>query len=158
VTEAFTAIGPAWAWIIGGLLVAACELLAPGAFLIWVGLAAIATGAILAVLTLPWEVQLILFGVLAGVGVLVGRRLARNPPTGLNRRGHSLVGQEFTLDSPVAQGVGRLRLGDTSWRIVGPDMPAGARVRVIALDGVTLEVAPANHAEDMAPVSLAAPP
>ena len=137
-------IGPAWAWVIGGLVVAACELLAPGAFLIWIGLAAIATGIVLALVVLPWEVQLILFALLAGASVLLGRRVAWNPRSALNQRGHSLIGQEFVLEQPVADGVGRLRTGDTSWRIIGPDMPVGTRIRVMALDGTTLEVRPSR--------------
>ena len=133
--------GAAWVWIIGGLLVAACELVVPGAFLIWIGLAAIATGIIAAAVALPWEINLLVFAGLAILAVLAGRRTMRFAPTDLNRRGHSLVGREFMIDRPIQDGVGRLALGDTTWRIAGPDCPAGSHIRVTGLDGTTLLVA-----------------
>jgi inner membrane protein len=135
---------PAWIWIVAGLLLAGCELLAPGAFLFWVGLAAIATGLALSAVPMAWEFQVLAFAVLAGVSVLIGRRVARSPVPNLNRRGHSLVGQCFTLEAPITSGVGRLQLGDTSWRIAGPNLPAGASIRVLALDGSTLVIGPAE--------------
>ncbi len=139
-TTLLSDIGAAWVWVIGGLAVAACELLAPGAFLIWIGLAAVVTGLLLAIVMLSWEVQLLAFAALATISVLIGRRLGLLAPNALNRRGHDLVGRLFFLDAPIAGGAGRLILGDTSWRITGPDLPAGARVRVIRLVGATLEV------------------
>jgi membrane protein implicated in regulation of membrane protease activity len=49
----------------------------------------------------------------------------------------------ITLDAPILAGRGRVRLGDGSWTVVGPDMVAGARVRVAAVDGTELRVEPA---------------
>ena len=134
-------LGSAWVWIIGGLLISACELLVPGAFLIWIGLAALVTGLIAAMAVLPWEVELLVFAALAVIAVLAGRRTMRFAPTDLNRRGHSLVGRDFTLDQPIQAGIGRLALGDTTWRIAGPDCPIGSRIRITGLDGTTLLVA-----------------
>jgi len=58
----------------------------------------------------------------------------------LNRRGQSLVGHIFTLDSPIEAGCGRIRVGDSFWRIVGPDAAAGTNVRVVRIEGATLVV------------------
>ena len=35
------------------------------------------------------------------------------------------------------------RIGLKTWRAEGPDLPAGARVRVVAIRGMTLQVVPA---------------
>lgn len=132
------AISSPWLWIIAGLGLAACELVAPGVFLIWLGLAAVLTGIVVAVVGLAWQIQALVFAGFAVLAVLAGRRVMRHPISDLNRRGHSLVGREFVLETPIAAGLGRLQLGDTSWRVTGPDLPVGARIRVIALDGTTL--------------------
>jgi membrane protein implicated in regulation of membrane protease activity len=46
----------------------------------------------------------------------------------------------FTLDQPISGGEGRVRVGDSFWRVTGADAPAGAAVRVVRLDGATLVV------------------
>ena len=129
-----------WLWIVGGLVLAGCELIAPGVFLIWLGLAAIGTGLVVTLLAVSWQVQVMLFAALAVLAVLLGRRMSGGVGPDLNRRGHDLVGRSFVLDEPVTGGVGRLRLGDTTWRLAGPDLPAGSAVRIVALDGSTLQV------------------
>ncbi|MCW6511072.1 NfeD family protein [Lichenifustis flavocetrariae] len=135
-------IGASWCWIIAGLGLAIGEVIAPGIFLIWLGLACLATGLVVAATAPSWPVQVIVFALLAPVAALLGRRLMRNPPPTLNRRGHDLVGREVVLDTPIHNGVGRLPQGDTSWRLVGPDLAAGTRVRIVRMDGVTLVVEP----------------
>ncbi|MBE7219648.1 MAG: NfeD family protein [Caulobacteraceae bacterium] len=133
-------LDPAWTWAVAGLALAVAEALIPGLFLIWFGLAALVTAMILAILPLAWPVQLLAFALLALMSAGLGRRLTRQDRSDLNRRGHDLVGRTFTLETPIAGGSGRWRQGDTSWRIVGPDLAAGARVRVVRLDGATLVV------------------
>jgi len=50
----------------------------------------------------------------------------------LNERGGQLVGTTITLSDAIRNGQGRVRVGDGSWNVNGPDMASGARVRVIA--------------------------
>ena len=64
-------------------------------------------------------------------------------PTVLNARGEALVGKMFVLDQPILAGRGRIKLGDGSWIVTGPDMVAGAKVRVAAVSGTELRVEPA---------------
>ena len=138
-------LGP-WSWIILGLVLMGLELLAPGVFLLWLGLAAMLTGVIDGAFDLSWQTAALVFAILSVGAVLVGRAVSRHrdeedggrPP--LNRRGASLVGHVFTLDSPIVGGSGRIRVDDSSWRIVGPDAPAGASVRVVRVEGATLVV------------------
>ena len=137
-----------WHWLALGALLAALEIVAPGVFFLWLGVAAIVTGLLLLVApTLPWTAQLLLFAVLSIVAVYLGRRFfAGRPPASdrpeLNRGGQHYVGQVFTLDEPTSDGRGRMRVADSWWRIVAPqgDLEAGIRVRVVGVEGTALKV------------------
>jgi len=138
------AAGP-WAWfVLGGLLLVA-EIVVPGAFLLWLGLAALATGALAYGIDLTWQGELLAFAVLAVVAVLVGRKVSPAPGKAsdrpfLNRRAQGFVGRVFTLEEPIVGGAGRVRIDDTVWRVTGPDLPAGCDVTVVAADGALLKV------------------
>jgi len=145
IQDAFISLG-AWAWIILGVLLIGVELLAPGAFFLWLGLAAIATGLIDAVLSLSWQASSLLFALLCVAAVFLGRAVTRSKTQDepqaevLNRRGQSLVGRVFTLEAPIKDGEGRIRVDDSSWRVTGADRFAGAKVRVVRIEGSTLVV------------------
>lgn len=138
-------LGP-WAWLVAGLVLIGGETLAPGIFLLWLGIAAILTGLADYSFGLAWQANLVLFAVLAVVAVGCGRALTRrhgDRPGGsplLNRRGDALLGRVFVLDQPIVAGEGRVRVDDSVWRVVGPDAGAGAMVRVLRVDGATLVV------------------
>lgn len=136
----------AWTWIILGVVLIGIELAMPGVFFVWLGLAALATGLTDAMLGLSWQASTLLFGLLSVAAVLMGRMIFQ-PSTQpgdaaslLNRRGEALIGHIFTLDSPIQGGEGRVRVGDSSWRVTGPESPAGAKVCVVRVDGATLVV------------------
>jgi hypothetical protein len=137
-----------WHWWVAGLLLMAVEAFLPGAFFLWMGLAALVVGVI--VLVAPGFgliAQVGLFAVLA-IGSAAGWRRLRPRGAGrehgerapLNERGRLYIGRVFTLDAPISNGVGQLRVDDGQWRIAGPDLPAGSRVCVQAVDGITLRV------------------
>ncbi len=136
-----------WHWIVLGMVLAILEMLAPGVFFLWLGTAAVATGVVLWLIPdLDWEYQILVFAVLAVAATVAGRLLwkrasaeASDHPT-LNRRGHQYIGRTFTLDEPVVNGFGKLRVDDTTWKVAGDDLPAGAQVRVTGVDGVVLKV------------------
>lgn len=140
-----------WTWWIAGLVLLAAELALPGVFLVWIGAAALAVGALSLALwdtaVWRWETQLLIFALLSICFAVVGRRFysgrggASDEPF-LNRRGESLVGRTATLQDPIAEGRGRIRLDDTWWPIMGPDLPAGTRVRVVQASGHDLTVEP----------------
>jgi membrane protein implicated in regulation of membrane protease activity len=137
-----------WNWFIAGGILLALEVLLPGTFMLWLGLAAIATGVIGWILSMSWQAQIVVFAILAVISVLLGRKF--NPGAEvdsdkpfLNRRADAFVGRVFTLDEPIVSGTGRVRVDDTTWRVTGPDCPAGTKIRVEKADGATLIVAKA---------------
>jgi inner membrane protein len=138
-----------WNWLIFGFVLMTLELIAPGVFLFWLGLAALLVGLVSFALHPSWQVQLLMFAVFAAAAVPVWRRLAwgRGAPSSdrpfLNRRADALVGRVFTLEKPIVDGSGTVRIDDTIWRVAGPDTPAGSRVRVVQADGANLTVASA---------------
>ncbi len=136
-----------WHWLILGFALITLEVLIPGTFLLWPGIAALLTGMVAyAAPSLGWQVLAVLFAVLTVVAALAGRRLyARltqpvEAEPALNRRAQSFIGSSHTLTTPILDGTGRLRLGDTTWKIVGPDLPTGTRVRIVGVDGIALMV------------------
>ena len=136
-----------WTWLILGLLLVGLETIAPGVFLLWLGIAAILTGLLDYAFGLSWQAAFVAFAILSVASVLVGRALTRRGMRGgdnsLNRRGDALVGRRFRLDVPIVAGEGRIRVDDSVWRVVGPDLPAGQEVTVLRIEGATLTVGPA---------------
>jgi len=140
-------LGP-WSWIIAGAILLALELMVPGAFMMWLGLAAVLVGAISLVIDWSWQAQCIAFAVFAVASVPLWRRFARRVEQPgeqplLNRRTEAMVGRIYTLDKPIVDGVGIVKVGDTVWRVSGADLPAGSRVKVTRADGANLLVEPA---------------
>jgi inner membrane protein len=148
-----------WYWWIAGLLLAILEIFAPGVVFIWLGLAAGAVGIIVfAAPELDWKLQFLLFSVLSVASIVASRRFLKRHPIetdhpDLNRRGHQYIGRSYTIAEPIRDGRGRLHVDDTMWKIVGPDLPAGSRIRVTGVDGSMLLVektaaeAPASDSE-----------
>jgi membrane protein implicated in regulation of membrane protease activity len=138
-----------WNWFIAGGILLAVEVMVPGTYMLWLGLAAIATGVIGWIVATTWQTQIVIFAVLAVISVLAGRKLQpRAEPDSdkpfLNRRADAFVGRVFTLEEPIVSGTGRVRVDDTTWRVTGPDCAAGTKVRVERADGAILIVAPAS--------------
>lgn len=134
-----------WNWFILAAILFAIELVAPGTFMLWLGLSAILVGVISLVVEWPWQIQLVAFAVFAVASIPLWRRFAHAQARSsdqplLNRRAEALVGRVFTLEKPIVGGVGAVRVGDTLWRVAGPDAPAGARVKIARADGADLHV------------------
>lgn len=133
-------------WAALALVLMAAEALAPGAFMLWMGFAAAVMFAlVLLVPGMSLLVQVALFVVLSFVSIQVYLRWFRNRGRQsdrplLNRRAQQLVGRVVELDRAIVDGSGRARVDDSLWAVVGPDLPVGSRVRVVAVDGMTLKV------------------
>ena len=140
----FIATHGAWSWVVAGLILLALELVVPGGVLVWLGGAALATGVLALFVSIFWPLQFVIFGSLALVSIGLwlkfrGPGVASDRPF-LNQRAHRFIGQEAVLDEPIRDGIGRLALGDTVWRVQGPDLAAGSRVRIVDADGALLKV------------------
>lgn len=138
----------AWAWIIAGAVFLALELVVPGGILLWLGISGIVTGlAAMFQPSLGWPLQFLIFGALSLVTIVGWLRFSRSrgeKPTDspyLNsKRPDRFMGREVVLAEPIRSGVGRVALDDTTWRVAGPDLAAGQRVRIVGHDGAMLKV------------------
>jgi membrane protein implicated in regulation of membrane protease activity len=135
-------------WWIVSLLLIGGEVILPGYFMLWIGIAAAAMGVVLLVVPdMGALAQAIVFAVFAFLSCfaywkLVRPRLDRIPPGNerLNRRGEQLIGQRYVLCEPILNGRGKAKVGDGAWLVTGPDLPLGATVEVMGIDGTTLRV------------------
>lgn len=134
-----------WNWLIIGAVLMGIETFAPGVFMLWFGFAAVIVGLLSFGIAWSWQAQIIAFAALSVAMVPLWRHFAsRNASPSdkpfLNRRAEGLVGRVFTLEKPIVDGIGTVRIDDTIWRVSGPDAPAGSRVKVVHADGATLTV------------------
>ena len=133
-------------WAAIALLLFAAEALAPGAFMLWMGFAAaVVFVGVLAVPGIPLLAQVAAFVVLSFVSIQIYRTWFRGKARQsdrplLNRRAEQLVGTAAVLDQAIAGGRGRVKIDDAFWVVEGPDLPVGTRVRVVAVNGMTLKV------------------
>jgi len=146
--ETIMALG-AWNWMILASLLFVLELTAPGIFFMWFGLAAAVTGLIAFRYDVAWQWQLIWFCVLSLAAVLLAATYLRKHPLEserplLNERAVQLIGQSFHLVDPIVNGCGSIKTGDTIWRVQGPELPKGARIKVVGADGTLLKVVAAG--------------
>ena len=136
-----------WHWLIIGVVLFALEIFAPTSFLLWPAIAAIVTAVFTWLLPgIGWQLQLVLFALLAVSVTLTGRYFYKNKPDAnsshptLNRRGDSIKGRVITLDKPIVNGVGSAIIDDTHWRLLGPDLPGGTTLIVTGAEGSSLTV------------------
>ena len=138
---------PQWIWLLAATALGIAELLVPGVFLIWLAAAAAVTGFVTLIFGIPLAFQFAVFALLSLGMVWYGRRWYHNNPVEssdplLNDRAARLVGETLVLVTPIENGRGRVRVGDSVWSCKGPDAEEGARVRVIGAEGSCLKVEP----------------
>ena len=143
-------LGP-WNWMAFGLVLLILEILVPGIFMLWIGIAAIVVGALSLLLSdtalWTWQLQVVAFLALSLVCAYVGKQLTAKSEDSsdqplLNLRAEQLIGRTANLSEAITNGHGRIRIGDTLWRVAGPDLPIGAKVRVVSTAGMELMVEP----------------
>ncbi len=139
-----------WYWLAFGVVLVALEALIPGTVLMWFGISAGVVGLVVFMAPdLAFTYQILIFGVLSVVSVVATRIWLRRQPIqtedpDLNLRGQRYVGQVVVLAEPIESGVGKAKVGDSLWRVTGPDAPAGSRMRVTGSESATLIVEPAD--------------
>ncbi|AUX95392.1 NfeD family protein [Mixta gaviniae] len=139
---------PHWFWLtLGGLLLIA-EMLGTSGYLLWSGIAALTVGLVRWALPFSWETQGVLFALLTLAAAFLwyrwlAHRQQRQPDMHLNQRAQQMRGVSLTLSEGLVNGLGHVRIGDGSWRVQAEsDLPAGTRVVVTGVEGVTLRIVP----------------
>lgn len=139
-----------WNWWVFALVLIIVEVLVAGTFFLWMSISAGIVGLVLYLIPgLDWQIQLSLFATFSVISIIISRLwLAKHaraePPSTLNRRGSQYIGRQFTLSEPIVNGIGRLNVDDTIWRISGPDMETGSQITVEGMDGTILKVKPVS--------------
>ncbi|NQD36195.1 NfeD family protein [Permianibacter sp. IMCC34836] len=137
-----------WYWLAVGLLLFAIEMVAPGFYLMFFGIAALLTGLVALLLPLPWQALATLFALLSVISVVVGRRwYASKEGEGsatLNRRSDALVGRRTRLQTALTAEGGEIFIDDTRWTAQGPELPAGTEVEVVSVLGSRVMVRPVS--------------
>ena len=137
------------AWAVGSFKPSRWLVL-PGTFFLWMGISALVLGLLAWLIpAMSWETQLMLFAILSLVSIVGWRMWQRKHPDvsdhpTLNRRAEQYIGRVFTLETPIENGYGKVRVGDSLWRVKGAESAAGLAVKVTAVDGVVLIVEPAE--------------
>ena len=143
----FDNLEPGWIWAIAGILLLIAEIIAPGFFLIFIGIAAVLTGLFTLLFDLGLAPQLILFAVYAGLAVMIGQRWYGEPGGkderhAINDPARRMIGRTVTVVTDVDDHGGRVRVGDGEWNARGGPATAGERVTVTSVDGNCLIVEP----------------
>ncbi|MEM1370623.1 MAG: NfeD family protein [Pseudomonadota bacterium] len=153
IIELFGSTG-AWNWIILAVLLLVLETLIPGVYFVWFGSAAMVVGTTVLMLDAfapsaaeyaTWQLQTISFALMAIGSIFAFRRfadtdMAPSDLPNLNVRGQQYVGRRFEVVEEIADGRGKIRVGDTLWAVRGPDTPIGTVVKVTGVQGTVLEV------------------
>jgi membrane protein implicated in regulation of membrane protease activity len=134
-----------WNWLILAVLLFTLETVVPGVHFLWFGIAAVIVGGLAMATGLPWQFQIIAFGVISVLTVFFVRRYVRpdvatSDLPDLNIRGQQYIGRSLVVEQAIQNGRGKVRVGDTLWQAEGPDAPAGSSVKVTAIRGTVLVV------------------
>lgn len=135
-----------WHWLTFAVVLIVFEMTMGTYFLLWVGFAAAATALIQAVFGISWQIQMIMFFILSLVSIVGWHYYEKKNPEkdampNLNRRGHQYIGRTFNLSHAIENGVGKINVNDSSWKVEGSeDLPVGAKVKVVDIEGTVLKV------------------
>ncbi|WP_395682200.1 NfeD family protein [Dokdonella sp.] len=138
-----------YGWWVLALVLIGAEMIAPGYFLLWIGIAAGLMGILTWIFpALPALGQAILFGALAIAACAVYWRFIRplaeqrdDQPL-LNKRGERMVGRRVVVVEAIVNGRGKVKVGDGQWLVEGPDLAVGSEVEIVSVQGTTFTVKP----------------
>ncbi len=135
-----------WHWWIFAVVLLIIEIVAPAFFALWMAIAAFVTGMTLYFMPeLSLELQFVIFALLSVVSIVLWRNYyVKNPiktdePL-LNRRGEQYIGRVITLTSPIVDGIGKVSVDDSTWKVRGEDCSIGTKVKIISVDNVVFNV------------------
>lgn len=135
-----------WHWWILAVVLVIIEILAPTFFALWIAIAAFLTGVALFLMPeMQWEYQVLIFAVLSVISIVVWRHYYKKNPIAtdeplLNRRGEQYIGRTITLKAPIIDGIGKVQVDDSTWKIEGEDCPVGTKVKIVSVNNVVFQV------------------
>ena len=136
-----------WHWLTIAVVLIFLEILSPGVFFLWLGLAAGAVGIVMAIIPeLSWQMQFILLACFSLVSIAMWRFSRKLFPQNeaeashLNRRGEQYIGRTFTLLEPIINSTGKIKVDDSTWRVKGEDAPIGTQVKITGVKGIIFDV------------------
>ncbi len=133
-----------WFWLVLWAILTTAELVVPGVYLLWVGMAALPAAVIAyGIPDWGWQGPALVFAGFGVANAVMGHYYyalrRRGNAAGPNQKAASLIGQTHVLDEAMNRGKGRIRLNGSIWTVQGPhDLPAGTRIRITAVDGNAL--------------------
>lgn len=139
-----------WHWLVLACLFLVIEIAAPMTFFLWLALAAVASAAVAFLAPdLGWQTQYVLFAAFCILSLFAWRRFSKEGDVSetdqpnLNRRTQRYLGRTLTLSEPIVNGIGKVKVDDSQWKVAGADAAKGAQVKVVSIEGSVLQVEPA---------------
>ncbi len=134
-------------WLACSGILMLVELLGTSGYMLWSSLSALIIGLLTRFISISWYLSWILFSVLAITIMLLWwywlkQKNRTNKKANLLTQPFSeLIGKHYDLIEPIHNGFGRVKIGDSTWRVESKDdLPIGTCVEVIAIKSNTLEV------------------
>lgn len=130
----------AWHWLSFAVVALILELGSGSIYLLWISFAAAMTALFLWLFPFSWQGQLLLFTLLSLISTLAwyfyDKKRDKTPTRpNLNKRAHQYIGRTFQLSQAIENGIGKIKVGDTTWRVLGDDAPLDSTVKVIDVSG-----------------------
>jgi len=135
-----------WHWWMMAVALIILEIFAPTFFALWMGIAAFMTGvAVYLMPEMQWEYQVFIFAILSVASIIIWRHYYKNNPIEtdeplLNRRGEQYVGRVITLKEAIVDGQGKVKVDDSTWKVIGDDCSAGTKIKIVSVDNVVFKV------------------
>ncbi|VAW45761.1 hypothetical protein MNBD_GAMMA02-968 [hydrothermal vent metagenome] len=134
-----------WHWLTAAVLLLVIEMLVGSYYLLWVSFAAFLVAIMQWIFGIGWGAQMVIFTVVAILSVVAWyiydkKRDKTSTRPNLNKRGHQYIGRTFQLSNAIINGVGKIKVDDSTWKVQGKDAPIDTAVRVKDIDGTELIV------------------
>lgn len=133
-------------WLAFGFMLLIVEMITGTFFFLAIAAAAFMTAAVAWPIS-DYLIQWVAFSLFSIIDLLLWNKLRptterhkSDAASHLNNRTRHLVGRQAVLVEPISNGVGRINVDDSWWKVVGEDMPIGTRVQVTAVHDMILTV------------------
>ncbi len=145
-----------WHWLILAAVLLLTEVLSGTAVFLWLSAACVGVaGVVFYSPEMIWPYQMAFAAVFIILSIVLWKLWGKVFSSGkrednpnLNRRSEQYIGRTFNLLEPIINGVGKIKVDDSTWRVMGDDAPIATQVKVVAAEGLMLKVIRAEENED----------